>query len=100
MSRPAPRAPLPCRSLISETLPRAGLLPSPRLRASARTTFLSRAKSAAFASHMAGASATLAFRHERQPFEQHDVLFVLQKRAVQRRDRLGGIAVLEDVERH
>jgi hypothetical protein len=35
----------------------------------------------------------LSSRHERQPLEQMHVLFVLEQRAVQRRDQLLGIAL-------
>src|SRR5690606_19508414 len=39
----------------------------------------------------------LPARHERQTFQQMHVLLVLQQGAVQGRDRLGGIALLEDL---
>ena len=43
---------------------------------------------------------TLPPSHEGQTFEHHDILFVFQQCAMQRRDRLGRIAVLEYVQRH
>ena len=45
-------------------------------------------------------SASLPPRHKRQLFEQHHILLILEQRAVQGRDRLADVAVLEHFERH
>src|SRR3546814_17359150 len=44
--------------------------------------------------------AALTARHERQLFEEHHILLVFEQRAVQGRDRLADVAVLEDLDRH
>lgn len=44
-------------------------------------------------------SALLAMVHEGKPLEQHHILLVLEQSAVERRDRLRGIARLENLQR-
>src|SRR5690606_1490856 len=67
--------------------PEATKVPSPAIRASSQD------RAAGF---KAPSSARIAAGEEGQPLEQVDVLFVLQQRAVQRRDHLFRVALRQD----
>src|SRR3546814_6488747 len=57
-------------------------------------------RAARAASRIGHPLAPLTPRHEGELFEQHHILLILEQRAVERRDRLADIAVLEHFERH
>src|SRR3546814_7163670 len=56
-------------------------------------------RAARAASRIGHPLAPLTPRHEGELFEQHHILLILEQRAVERRDRLADIAVLEHLDR-